>query len=99
MATGNSTLQLTADPQYLGRVMALWSVTFSGSTPIGGPIVGVIGDDLGPRYALGVGALACVAAGALGLVALVRVPPADRYAQRPGELDWRTYQQAHESRA
>lgn len=40
MVTGNTTLQLTADPQFRGRVMALWSVTFTGSTPIGGPIVG-----------------------------------------------------------
>ena len=99
MATGNSTLQLTADPRYRGRVMALWSVTFTGSTPVGGPIVGVIGDDVGPRYALGVGALACLAAGFLGILALRRMPPADRYARRPRELDWRTYQQAHESRA
>ena len=39
MATGNTTLQLTADPQFRGRVMALWSVTFTGSTPVGGPII------------------------------------------------------------
>ena len=32
MATGNTTLQLTADSQFRGRVMALWSVTFTGST-------------------------------------------------------------------
>ena len=53
MATGNTTLQLTADPQFRGRVMALWSVTFTGSTPIGGHIVGVTADSLGPRYGLG----------------------------------------------
>ena len=50
MATSNTTLQLTADPRFRGRVMALWSVTFTGSTPIGGPVVGVVADDLGPRY-------------------------------------------------
>ena len=99
MASGNTTLQLTADPQYRGRVMALWSVTFTGSTPIGGPIVGVIADDLGPRYGLGIGALACLAATIIGGLALGRMPPADRYARRPRELDWPTYQQAHESRA
>ena len=38
MATGTTTLQLTADPQFRGRVMALWPVTFTGGTPIGGPI-------------------------------------------------------------
>lgn len=99
MASGNTTLQLTADPQYRGRVMALWSVTFTGSTPIGGPIVGVIADDLGPRYGLGIGALACLAATIIGVAALSRMPPAQRYARRPRELDWPTYQQAHETRA
>ena len=99
MATGNTTLQLTADPQFRGRVMALWSVTFTVSTPVGGPIVGVVADDLGPRYGLGLGALACLAATLLGTLALARMPPGDRYARRPRELDCPAYQQAHEARA
>ena len=36
MSTGNSTLQLTAEPAMRGRVMSLWFVAFQGSTPIGG---------------------------------------------------------------
>jgi MFS family permease len=97
MATGNTTLQFTADPQFRGRVMALWSVTFTGSTPIGGPVVGVIADDLGPRYGLGLGAVACLAAVIIGALAVSKMPPADRYARRPRELDWPAYQQAHEA--
>ena len=42
MSTGNSTLQLTAEPAMRGRVMSLWFVAFQGSTPIGGPVVGVV---------------------------------------------------------
>ena len=99
MATGNTTLQLTADPRFRGRVMALWSVTFTGSTPVGGPIVGVIADDFGPRYGLGIGALACLAATLIGALALRHMPPADRYAKRPRELDWPAYQQVHETHA
>ena len=98
MATGNTTLQLTAAPQFRGRVMALWSVTFTGSTPVGGPVIGVVCDDLGPRCGLGLGALACAAATLLGALALTRMPYADRYASRPRELDWPAYQQAHETR-
>jgi len=98
MATGNTTLQLTADPRFRGRVMALWSVTFSGSTPIGGPIVGVVADGFGPRYGLGLGAVACVAASVIGAVAVGHMPAADRHARRPRELDWPAYQQAHEAR-
>src|SRR2546428_402442 len=36
--TGNSTLQLTSSPEMRGRVMALYTVVFLGSTPIAGPI-------------------------------------------------------------
>jgi len=75
MATGNTTLQLSADPQFGGRVMALWSVTFTGGTAIGGPIVGVVADGFGPRYGLGLGAVACLAAAIIGTLAVRRVPP------------------------
>lgn len=80
MATGNTTLQLTAARQFRGRVMALWSVTFSGSTPIGGPTVGAVADGLDPRFGLGLGALACLAATIVGAAALSRMPPAERHA-------------------
>ena len=40
MSMTNATLQLRAAPEMRGRVMALWFVSFQGSTPIGGPIVG-----------------------------------------------------------
>lgn len=47
----NATLQLTADPQMRARVIALYGVAFLGSTPIGGPIVGWLGETLGARRA------------------------------------------------
>ena len=72
LAMGNSTLQLATDPGMRGRVMALWSVAFLGSTPIGGPLIGWITASAGARVGLGVGALSCLVAGALGLVALRR---------------------------
>jgi MFS family permease len=70
MATGNSTLQLTAAPEMRGRVMALWFVAFQGSTPIGGPIVGGVIEALGPRAGLALGAITCFVAAAAGLAAL-----------------------------
>jgi MFS family permease len=70
LATGNTTLQLASEPSMRGRVMSLWSVAFLGSTPIGGPIVGLVGSSLGARYSLGLGALAAVAAGAFGWTTL-----------------------------
>ena len=59
-ATINSTLQLAVAPEMRGRVMALYSVVFLGSTPIGAPLVGWLSEAYDPRVALllaGVGGL------------------------------------------
>ncbi len=69
MATGNSTLQLTAAPSMRGRVMSLWFVAFQGSTPIGGPIIGWVMAVLGARAGLGLGAVTCVVVAAAGMLA------------------------------
>lgn len=61
-ATINSTLQLAVSPEMRGRVMALYSVVFLGSTPIGGPIAGWLAQNYDPRVAL-------VLAGVAGLTA------------------------------
>lgn len=67
LAQANTTLQLEAAPHMRGRVMALWTVAFLGSTPIGGPIIGFIGEYAGARFGLLTGALACLAAAGYGL--------------------------------
>ena len=67
MSTGNATLQLNSRPQMRGRVMALWSVAFMGSTPIGGPLIGAITQVAGARTGLAVGAASCFVAAAIGL--------------------------------
>jgi hypothetical protein len=56
--------------------MALWAVAFLGSTPIGGPIAGLVSDHLGGRGGLALGALTCLVAAALGLLVLRRPPGA-----------------------
>lgn len=65
LALGNTTLQLATTPEMRGRVMSLWAVAFLGSTPIGGPIVGWVGEHLGPRYGLALGGVAALLAGVL----------------------------------
>jgi MFS family permease len=72
MASGNSTLQPAAAPDMRGRVMALWFVAFQGSTPIGGPIVGVTMAVLGARAGLALGAITCFVVALAGAVALRR---------------------------
>lgn len=73
LSTANSTLQLTAVPQMRGRVMALWTVAFLGTTPVGGPIIGIIAEHAGPRWALALGAAAALSAAGLGAAALTRL--------------------------
>jgi MFS family permease len=82
MSTGNSTLQLNAEPDMRGRVMALWFVAFQGSTPIGGPIVGWVMAVVGPRAGLGLGALTMVLVALGGLAALRRLPSRQPAAAR-----------------
>jgi predicted MFS family arabinose efflux permease len=66
LTTGNSTVQLTSDPHYRGRVMALWSMALVGSTPIGAPTVGLVSEAFDPRVAVLLGALACATAAVIG---------------------------------
>jgi MFS family permease len=58
-----TTPQLAAAPEMRGRVMALWALAWLGSTPVGGPIVGFVATELGPRWSLLIGGLPTVAVG------------------------------------
>jgi MFS family permease len=65
-AYAKTALQLASTPVMRGRVMALWALAWVGSTPIGGPIVGWIGEHVGARWSLLAGGLPTLV---LGLVA------------------------------
>ena len=58
----NSSLQLAVEPEMRGRVMALYSVVFLGSTPIGGPLAGWLSEAYDPRVALLLAAVAGISA-------------------------------------
>ena len=68
----NSTLQLEVAPEMRGRVMALYSVVFLGSTPIGGPLAGWVAQAADPRAALLLGAGAALVAAAAAAAAWAR---------------------------
>jgi MFS family permease len=70
IALSNATLQLNSEPRLRGRVMALFSMALLGSTPIGGPLVGYIGEHVDPRAAVFVGGVAALLAAAYGWVNL-----------------------------
>jgi MFS family permease len=73
MTASTSIVQLRAAPEMRGRVLAVQAIVFLGSTPIGGPILGVICQTLGARAGLAVGAVSCLVAAFIGWRASLRV--------------------------
>lgn len=72
-ATINSSLQLAVTPDMRGRVMALYSVVFLGSTPIGGPLAGWLAQTYDPRWALLLAAISGLAAAWAARVSFARL--------------------------
>lgn len=60
-AMSKTFLQITSRDQMRGRVMALWSIGWQGTTVLGAPVVGVLGQTLGGRYGLAFGGICCIA--------------------------------------
>lgn len=60
LTLSNSVLQLESTSQMRGRVVGLRATAVLGARPLGAPIVGWIGEHLGPRWALGLGAVAAI---------------------------------------
>jgi len=61
-------LQVESAPQMRGRVMAVWSIGWQGSTVLGAPIVGGIAALLGARAGLAAGGVAALLIGGFYLV-------------------------------
>lgn len=72
-ASVNSALQLASEPNMRGRVMALYSIVFLGSTPIGGPLAGWLAEAIDPRAALVMAGLGALIAGLFARIAFERV--------------------------
>jgi MFS family permease len=80
----NALVQLRADPQMRGRVLALYAMLFLGSTPIGGPVIGWLADVANARVAVAAGGVAS------GLAALWTARRA-RADARPGVDEAETF--------
>jgi MFS family permease len=79
ITAANTMMQMSVVPEMRGRTMAVYGMVFIGSTPLGSPIIGWIGDAIGPRWTLiiggGVSALGTVvAAYFLGIRKRISVP-------------------------
>ena len=69
LTTSTAIVQVKSDPSMRGRVLALQAILFLGSTPIGGPILGVVCDVFGARAGLALGGFAALGAAAWGRLA------------------------------
>jgi MFS family permease len=86
-ASCNATLQLRSTDAMRGRVMALYSVVFLGTTPIGSPLVGWIAQAAGPRTAFYVAGGATVIGGLAALWALRRSVTVGRLRDAAEEVE------------
>jgi MFS family permease len=67
VTSSNAYVQTTVRSSIRGRVLALYLTIFMGGTPLGAPIVGLVANEAGPRWAI------AVAAGAALIAALIAV--------------------------
>lgn len=65
MTTAQSTLQTHTTPEMRGRVMALFSIVFLGSNPVGAILAGWLAQTLTPRWAIGIGGAVAVVVAAV----------------------------------
>ena len=72
LTAGNASIQLGVDPRLRGRVMALYIMVLMGGTPIGSPILGWIGQVMGPRWTL-IGGGAVTVLGVAATVAIMQL--------------------------
>jgi MFS family permease len=87
MTASTAIVQVRASSAMRGRVLALQAIVFLGSTPIGGPILGIVCDRYGARAGLVLGGVAALAAAGWGLFADRRLIKASAATGRTESAD------------
>ncbi|MEK9154407.1 MAG: MFS transporter, partial [Patescibacteria group bacterium] len=77
---GNTMVQLSSSASMRGQVMSLWTMAIFGTTLIGAPLIGWIGEHIDPRAGLALGGIAALLAGAY---AGIRLLPKDTLLSIP----------------
>jgi MFS family permease len=78
----NATMQLSSDPELRGRVMALYMTVVMGGTPLGAPVIGLIGEHLGARWTLIIGGVLVLVGVGLAVLVLDRANTRSEDAHR-----------------
>ena len=87
ITSANAYVQTTTRASIRGRVMALYLTIFMGGTPVGAPVLGLVANELGARWAMGVGALAGLVA-AITAISWMRARHNLRIRRHPTDDPW-----------
>ena len=60
ITAANAAIQVSTAPHMRGRVMSVYMMVFLGSTPVGSPVIGWIGDQWGARWSIAFGGVLCI---------------------------------------
>ncbi|MFF2029344.1 MFS transporter [Arthrobacter sp. NPDC058192] len=77
----NTSIQLSVDPQFRGRVLALYLAVLQGGTALGAPLMGWVGTEFGARWAVAAGGTIVLLTGLFSVVAISRSSPLTLRAQ------------------
>ena len=95
----SATLQLTAPVAVRGRVLALYVTAIIGTTPFGGPLIGWIGEVVGPRATYVVGGLGCLVTVAVAWKSLSAAHAATVSATEMADIERRAVREAEDAEA
>jgi len=95
----SATLQLTTPAEMRGRVLSLYVTAIIGTTPFGGPVIGWIGQVVGPRATYVVGGLGCIVTVAVAWRSLARSTEAQVSDEDAAAIERRAVREAEEIEA
>ncbi|HEU4668951.1 MAG TPA: MFS transporter [Arthrobacter sp.] len=68
----NTSIQLSVEPQFRGRVLALYLAVLQGGTAVGAPLMGWIGSEFGARWSVAFGGVIVLLAAVSGVIVVSR---------------------------
>ncbi|GAA5194068.1 MFS transporter [Arthrobacter gyeryongensis] len=71
----NTSIQLSVDPQFRGRVLALYLAVLQGGTALGAPLTGWVGTQFGARWAVATGGTIVTLTASYFVIAIKRSSP------------------------
>lgn len=68
----NTSIQLSVEPQFRGRVLALYLAILQGGTAVGAPLMGWIGSEFGARWSVAAGGAVVLLTALFGIIVVSR---------------------------